>query len=386
MEKMYQDAVALLRKVSTGAGFTATPAVQDNYYRVWTRDATVCGIACATLNNEELLETFKRSLITIWQHQHTTGCLPGNITVQTGEAGYGGSTGRADNTSWGIIGACLYSSVSSDKKFLQNLETKIEKAFGVLDAWEYNGRNLVYVPQSGDWADEYIHHGYILFDQLLRYWALMLAAKMLNNETYAGKAAQIKQVIENNFFYREDDEQWYSAQLKRMKTGAPENYWWLGFNPAQLYPQFDLQANMLALLLNIGTNAQQQELCGWLRQFMRTNSHLLPSFYPVIENKHRLMAELENNYAYRFRNKPYEFHNGGLWPVWNGWMCAAVAPFDTDLHKAIIQRMENEMDGTFNECLHGETALPCGVEECAWSAAGYIIAQNASLFNKLTAL
>lgn len=386
MEKLYQDAVVLLRKVSTGAGFTATPAALDNYYRVWTRDATVCGIACAVLNNEHLLETFKRSLHTIWQHQHITGCLPSNVTVQTSEAGYGGSTGRADNTSWGIIGACLYTSVTGDNHFLRGLETRIEKAFGVLDAWEYNGRNLLYVPQSGDWADEYVHHGYVLFDQLLRYWALMLAAKMLNNETYAKKAAQVKQVIEYNFFYREDDGHWYSAQLKRMKTTAPKEYWWLGFNPAQLYPQFDLQANMLALVLKLGTNEQQQRLTGWLQQFVQANNHMLPSFYPAIGYNDHLMAELENNYAYRFRNKPHEFHNGGLWPVWNGWMCAAVAPYDAALHATLMQRMEKEIDGTFNECLHGETALPCGVEECAWSAAGYIIAKNAPLFNKLTVL
>ena len=36
------------------------------------------------------------------------------------------------------------------------------------------------------------------------------------------------------------------------------------------------------------------------------------------------MKELESNYAYTFRNKPHEFHNGGLWPVWNGFLVAAL--------------------------------------------------------------
>lgn len=386
MEKLYHYAVALLRKVSTGAGFTATPAIQDNYYRVWTRDATVCGIACTTLNDKELLNTFKQSLLTIWQHQHTTGYLPSNVTVQTNEAGYGGSTGRADNTSWGIIGTCLYASATGDHDLLKSLEPNIEKAFHVLDAWEYNGKQLIYVPQSGDWADEYIHHGYILFDQLLRYWALMLAAKMLNKKAYAEKAVLVKQAIQHNFFYRENAEHWYSAQLKRMKTTAPKDYWWLGFNPAQLYPQFDLQANMLALLLNIGTKEQRQKLIGWLQQYIYSHKHMLPSFYPVIDNEDRLMAELENNYAYSFRNKPYEFHNGGLWPVWNGWMGAALQPYDELLHAAVMERMEMNVDESFNECMHGATGQPCGVNECAWGAAGYIIAKNATLFNKITVL
>lgn len=389
MKELYHDAVALLRKVSTGAGFTATPAVQDNYYRVWTRDATVCGIACTTLNDAALSNSFKQSLQTTWQHQHPTGCLPSNVAVQSGEAGYGGSTGRADNTSWGIIGACLYASATGDHVFLQELEPKMEKAFQVLDAWEYNGRNLIYVPQSGDWADEYMQHGYILFDQLLRYWALALAAKMLGRKDYAEKATLVKQAIENNFFYREIDEHWYSAQLKRMKAGAPKDFWWLGFNPSQLYPQFDLQANMLCLLLRIGTPEQQKKLTAWLQEYLRSNNHMLPSFYPAINSDNRLMAELESNYAYRFRNKPFEFHNGGLWPVWNGWMCAALLPYNETLYNSILERMETDMAAAgspFNECLHGITGEPCGVNDCAWSAAGYIIAKNAVLFNQITAL
>ena len=47
-----------------------------------------------------------------------------------------------------------------------------------MDAWEFNGKQLMYVPQGADWADEYLQHGYILFDQLLRIWALELAGKI----------------------------------------------------------------------------------------------------------------------------------------------------------------------------------------------------------------
>ena len=389
MESLHLYAIDLLHKVSTDAGFTAAPVKQDNYYRIWTRDAIVCGIACITTADKKLHNTFKQSLLTIWQHQHPSGFLPGNVTPHTQQPGYGNSAGRTDNTCWGIIGACLYSSVTGDDDFLQSIQPKIEQAFFLLDAWEYNGKHLLYVPQSGDWADEYIQHGYILFDQLLRYWALSLCAKMLGNEQYAEKAKQVKITIEQNFFYRTENDNWYCAQLSRLKDNGPRGYWWMGFNPSQLYPHFDLQANTLALLLNIGTASQQQHTVKWIRGMMNEYELLLPSFYPVIEDNDRLMGELENNFAYRFRNVPHEFHNGGLWPVWNGWACATLQRFDEPLHRSFLQRIQtslSEADNGFNECMHGITGLACGVNECAWSAAGYIIARNAVSFNKMIVL
>jgi hypothetical protein len=389
MDVLYNYALALLRKVSTDAGFTAAPVKQDNYFRIWTRDAIVCGIACTTTDDHDLHATFKQSLQTIWQHQHPTGFLPGNVTPHSGQPGYGNSAGRADNTCWGIIGACLYASATGDRLFLKSIKKNIERAFAVMDAWEYNGKHLLYVPQSGDWADEYIQHGYILFDQLLRYWALKLAAKMLNKKAYKEKAAQVKQAIEYNFYYRNESENWYCVQLSRMKDNAPVGFWWMGFNPSQLYPQFDLQANTLALLLNIGTAQQQHDTIRWIRGMMNEYELLLPSFYPAIEENDRLMDELENNYAYRFRNKPHEFHNGGLWPVWNGWACAAIYAHNKTLHQLLLNRMETSLSGEdagFNECMNGLTGWPCGVPKCAWSAAGYLIARNAASFQKIVQL
>lgn len=389
MDEIYLRALALLRKVSTDAGFTAAPAVQDNYYRVWTRDAIVCGIACTTTNEKDLHETFRQSLATIWQYQHPAGFLPGNVTPGTQLPGYGNSAGRTDNTCWGIIGACLYARASGNHEFLSSLEKNIERAFHVLDAWEYNGKHLLYVPQSGDWADEYIQHGYILFDQVLRYWALQLAAVMFSNKAYAEKATRVKETIEHNFFFRSGNEHWYSAQLARLKETAPRGFWWMGFNPAQLYPQFDLQANALALLLKLGTPEQQQQTIGQVQVLMNEYAGLLPSFSPAIEYNDPLMAELKNNYAYRFRNIPHEFHNGGLWPVWNGWAAASVQGYNEPVYQILMQRldavMNNEPNG-FNECFHGQTGAPSGVTDCAWGAAGYIIAQNAATFNKLLQL
>ena len=381
----YDKAIALLHKVSTPKGFTAAAVAEDNYCRVWTRDSVVCGLAALLTEDEKLIETFKNSLVTIWNNQHATGFLPSNVDANN-KVSYGGTAGRADAPAWAIIGLCMYSMHTNHKTLLEAFEPKVNRALQLMDAWEFNGKHLMYVPQSGDWADEYIQHGYVLFDQLLRLWALQLAAKVYNNKIFATKAAHIKNTIENNFFYREDANNWYAPNMVHQKEEVPKSFWWMGFNPAQIYPQFDLQANALAVLLKIGTVAQQKSCMDFTQNLLEERNSMLPSFWPPVAYKDREMDELKNNFAYRFRNKPGEFHNAGLWPVWNGLMCAAFKISGNEtVQKNLSEKMVDAVAANnfeMNECYNAQTNIACGVHECAWSAAGIIFSEKAhELFN-----
>ena len=376
----YQHALDLLQSVCTEQGFVAAAVQEDNYCRVWTRDSVICGLAALASGEDKLIETFKVSLETIWQHQHQTGFLPSNVDTLNKSTSYGNTVGRVDTASWGIIGLCAYTLLTGKRNLADQFKGKVEKAFQLMDAWEFNGRNLIYVPQSGDWADEYLQHGYILFDNLLRIWALESAAKVYNNEGFASKAKTIRELIQHNFFYRSDKDSWYSATLLHQKETAPHNFWWLGFNPARVYPQFDLQANALALLLNIGNKEQKTLLSHHISAELGGRQQMLPSFSPVIATADWEMHELENNFAFRFRNKPHEFHNGGLWPVWNGLMAMALQlqkeeTISAQLRNNIAQTISND-DFELNECYHGQTNKSCGVKQCAWSAAGVVLAEK----------
>ena len=382
----FDKAVALLHKSSTPAGFTAAgAAAEDNYCRVWTRDSVVCGLAALLTNDVLLIETFKQSLITIWEHQHPTGFLPSNVDVNS-KVSYGGTVGRADAPSWAIIGLCMYAKYSKDSTLLKTYEPQLKLALNVMDAWEFNGKHLIYVPQSGDWADEYLQHGYILFDQLLRLWALQLSADFYQNKIYADKVILLKKTIENNFFYRQDDHNWYAGNMIHQKEDAPKGFWWMGFNPAQIYPQYDLQANALAIILKIGTLKQQKSCIAYTEKLLKERGTMLPSFWPVVQFEGREMEELKNNFAYRFRNKPGEFHNGGLWPVWNGLMCAALKlSGNEDSQKKLRDKMVtivSKNNFEMNECYHVKTGTPCGVHECAWSGAGIIFSERGHLLFK----
>ncbi|MBL7858563.1 MAG: hypothetical protein JNM57_12815 [Cyclobacteriaceae bacterium] len=381
----YSKAIELLHQASTPLGFVASVKEHDNYKRIWTRDGVVNGLASLLSGDVTLINTFESTLQTIFEHQHPIGFMPSNVSAD-GKVSYGGTVGRADNPAWAVIGLCQYALVTNHKSLASRFEKHVEKCFFVMDAWEFNGKHLMYVPQSGDWADEYIQHGYILFDQLLRIWALRLAANVYHRDDWQTKADTITTVIEQNFWNNNADEL-YAANLKHQMAQAPDMYWFLGFNPARIYSQFDLQANSLALLLHIGKTDQQQIVLTFLADVMKQITSILPSFYPAVEKTDWEMKELENNYAYTFRNSPHEFHNGGLWPVWNGFLTAALTAHQQtdDARKvtAYLHEANSALEWEMNECFHGQTKKPIGVARCTWSAGGAVIAEKSIEGKKL---
>lgn len=376
----YSRAVELLRRASTPMGFVASVQEHDNYKRIWTRDGVVNGLASLMSGEGELIGAFRATLTTIFQHQHRSGFMPSNVAMN-GSVSYGGTAGRADNPSWAVLGLCLYTRITGDLSLTEAYRGQVEKCFSVLDAWEFNGKHLIYVPQSGDWADEYIQHGYILMDQLLRVWALRLAAGIYQVSEWKEKSEMIVDVIRKNFWNHPHPETLYAPNLGHQMQSAPGDYWLLGFNPARIYRHFDLQANSLALLLGIGSGWQDSTIVDYLRKLTASFAAILPSFYPTIENSDWEMEELRSNYAYTFRNKPHEFHNGGLWPVWNGFLAAAlVSKGEKQLAAQITAGIHqvNAVNGwEMNECFHGLTLANIGVPRCTWSAAGAIIAERA---------
>jgi len=385
----YNQALSLLHQAATSSGFVAAVEEHDNYKRVWTRDGVITSIAALLSGDEFLIKTAKATLETLLKHQKSDGSMPSNVSPTDGAVSYGGTSGRADNPSWAVIGLAAYTILTDDRSLWVKYQKEIERCFAVLDIWEFNGKHLIYVPQSGDWADEYIQHGYILFDQLLRIWALKLASKLSNNPIWSGKASKITSVIQANYWKTEGQDNAYAPNLVHQMSNASKQFWLMGFNPSRIYNYFDLQANTFCLLLGIGDSEQNHSVLKYIKQRHQGNKAILPSFHPTIEKNDADMNELRNNYAYTFRNKPGYFHNGGLWPVWNGWLAAALAlNNETDFAINILTAVHeaNAKADLFNECLQGSSLNPCGVPNCTWSAAGAVIAEEALAKNNFSKL
>jgi len=373
----YQKAIEILHQACTPDGFVTSIAEHDHYGHISTRDTALCGLASLTTDDDDLKQAFKRSIETIFQHQHKNGFIPDNVNPALKQVSYGTSVGRVDNHAWFVISACTYAYAQKERQWLRKFRTAIDTCFSLMSAWEFNGRCLMYIPQNDDLNGG--HHGYILYNQLLRIWALRCAAKVFKNSTYSIKASRLRIAVENYFTGNE----FYSLKVERTWQEKQFPYWITGFNPTSVYTEFNLQANALALLLKIGSNEQQQQLVQFMQGLYEEKNTMLPLFYPeVIEDK-RAVPEQKTSHGFHFQKAP---EHGGLWPVWNGMAALGSADYDKSfsekINDAIIKACCQHNFG-FNEYYLAETNDGIGLPNSACSAAGLIFSKNTNFISRL---
>lgn len=373
----YNKAIDLLRQVSTPNGFLASAENTSNYKRVWARDGVICGLAALASGDKHLIETFKNTLLTLAENQHSSGTIPSNvlITEKDPEVSYGGLAGRVDAHTWFVIGVCQYAYIAGDTEFLLKHKPNIDKALQLLEAWEFNNKHLIYVPLSGNWADEYITDGYVLYDQLLRIWALSAYNHFVKDPIITHKIAQCIDQVETNFLPNTPGAKYHERAYNEL---ALEDFMPCSFSPSGYKVNFDAFANSLAVILNIGdADFQNKILIHALTLAANTALGLVPAFWPPVFESDEHWNLLKNNCKYEFRNFPYEFHNGGSWAMVNGFFGLALYSKGKKeaalllLHK-INQANARENDA-FYENFNTQTTEPNGVSYCAWSAAATVL-------------
>jgi hypothetical protein len=373
----YNKAIGLLEKVASSHGFLASAQNISNYKRVWARDGVICGLAALASANESLIETFCHTLETLANNQHSNGTIPSNvmITDDKTEVSYGGLAGRVDAVTWFIIGICQYAYYKEEAAFVVQYKNHIEKCMQLLEAWEFNNKHLLYVPLSGNWADEYITDGYVLYDQLLRVWALKSYNYFAKSDLITAKIEKIIAQIEINYTPNSAGEVYHERAYKEANIN---NFMPCSFSPAGYKTQFDAFANSLALVLNIGSGDFQNTILNYALKLKKEMPlQLLPAFWPPITQTDIDWNLLKNNCKYEFRNYPYEFHNGGSWAMVNGFYGLALltkSKKEDALHVLqAINKMNAIEDYSFYENFNSQTKRPNGVPFCAWSAAATVM-------------
>jgi glycogen debranching enzyme len=395
----YKRAIDLLHRCLTDDGFVATPAERDNYHRIWGRDGGIITLAALLSGDEELIEGGRTTLTTLARHQGPHGEIPSNVDTRTGRISYGGTAGRVDADLWFIIACGRYWQFTGDGDFLREMLEPMEKVHALLGAWEFNTRGLLYVPLTGDWADEYVHGGYVLYDQLLYLQAQrelgQIHRGMIGSADYEldERARRLKRLISANYWLRrggELPEDVYHEVLYRKGQRAAQRccdrYWTAFFSPVGYGYRFDALANTLASLLGVAEPEQADRVDEYIgNEVLREEVMLLPAFHPVITPKDEDWEELHMTFSYTFKNRPYEYHNGGLWPLVTGFYVADLAArgridlgrrFLDGIHRA-NQRPSDGSEWSFPEYLHGRTYEPGGTMGQGWSAAAAIIAHHA---------
>lgn len=388
IDTAYEKSVQLLRKCATKYGFVASVEQRDNYNRVWARDSMVCSLAALLTEEKDLIKQVKKSLITLMKFQFEHGQIPSNVDVKRKKVSYGGSAGRIDAILWFLIGFSQYIKRTKDKRFLKKYYEKFKKSFELVHLYEFNEKGFVYVPKSGDWADEYIQEGYVLYDQLLYYkcfeehiYLRNLLGK--NCSELESKRDKLKKMILVNFYLDRKDksskyvyqEMIFDRALKSKKYH--QDYPLPFFNPSGYGYMFGGFAVSLALHFNIFPKKNDEKIHKFVKKhFGKKTKYLIPAFYPVITPNSPEWSELESNYSIKFRNKPYEYHNGGLWPMVTGFYCSALSLKNKDIALKYLYGINNANylgNWGFYEFIHGKKFTANGTKFQAWSAAAGVI-------------
>jgi hypothetical protein len=364
---LYDDGVTLLRELAGPHGIFASSSRTANYRAVFTRDAVMAGVAGLMIDDRAIIAGLARTLVQLRELQGAEGQIASNVTFEDDgqrRVSFGTLAPRIDATTWYLLGVALAAraNVIDAAAFRDSVRAVVR----LLDALEYNGRHLIYVPVGGNWADEYVYDGYVLYDQVLRAWALRLVAAMYDEPRWMAKAHDIERTIEERY--------WPAADVNRRYPIA-------AISPTMTRDVFDLAACSLLAVSGVGPRIGSATL-DWIVERFLEHDHLPPAFHPVIEEGDAEWPALRRYHLHDFRNRPHEYHNGGIWPVWLGWLALGLARAgrgsDVERLRAVIERWlgaPSEFD--FHEYLHGLTGAPGGVTGMAYSATGLVLLRTA---------
>lgn len=391
----FQKALEVVRQAATPEGFVASTTDHGNYKRIWGRDGVIVSLAALMTEEADLHAASLATLRTLMNNQGPHGEIPSNVDPREGRVSYGGTAGRVDANLWFVIGVHQYWKITGDGRVLEEFQQSLDKIQFLLGAWEFNTKGLLYIPETGDWSDEYLQHGYVLYDQLL-YWRALsglceIHAEITGFEDHvlSEKAGRLAELIRANYWLPKTCnpqavDAYHPVIYEKGCNAAQthDQYWMSSFSPSGYNYRFDGMANALALLFDVANPYKYEATKKYIAEHIVDKDFcMLPAFFPVIAEDDPEYSRLQTAFSFEFRNKPYEYHNNGLWPLINGFYVAALAKHeDTDvakqylaaIHEANKKSLEDE-DWGFYEYLHGKTLEPGGTRLQTWSASAALI-------------
>lgn len=388
--KLNIQALEVIQDAVKNGVLLASAEARDNYTHVWARDSVVTGLSILSNELHELRDVFYNSLRVLQQAANHAGQIPSNVAVthnhEITRVSFGGTAGRTDASFWWLIGSISYLQHYTDPDLLNLTKQQAKLIFALAGNWEFNGKHLMYVPMSSNWADEYITHGYVLYDQLLRYWALSLAGSFFSDTAYTEKATLVKSAIKQHYLFEQplSNSLYTQAQQKTLATYRLENNFIASFSPGDRVERFDGWSIGLLLLLNIPSAESRQKLATKLEQTLfQYGNKGIPAFWPEIDTSDPAYAQLLNNHSFNFKNRPGHFHNGGIWPVVNGFITAGLVV-------AGFKQLAEKMQDSINTCLSSsdetrpfaeyydmQAGVAGGIKNLCFSASGYLLANVA---------
>jgi len=376
----------VIEQSATPFGFVATAQDKDNYARLWSRDSAITSLAVLAGERTELYPTVYRSIVNLLDAVGEYGVFPSNVSFsdqfeRTG-ASFGGPVGRTDSPFWWGITALSYLERVEDAELKQRVLDQLVQMEQRAHAWEFNNKHLMYAPVSSNWADEYPVEGYILLNNVLRYWMLRKAGRIFEHKSYTDKANAILWAIKSHFFGEPADTPllFTKAQQERLDRLTGGDRVLMSFTPGALNNHMDALGLSIAFLVGAASESTMNKVVDrWMKGPLR--DAVMPAHWPIIRPGDPLWPSIESNYSFDFKNHPGHFHNGGVWGLTQGFAAAmfkALGREEADLLGRYEELLQSSMEHhPFAEYYSYPEFNAAGVHSLCFSAASYLLATHA---------
>ena len=391
----YAKAIEALRRNITPLGFSAcslddnpVTGTDANYRSVWARDASLTILFTLDLEDPNIRQCQRASLVTLLDATSPTGQLPANVRIDDGAPDYSGvgNICSIDSGLWVIIAFYGYVEKTKDFEFLRRYAEPLQRAMNWLSAHDSNNDGLLEIPEAGDWTDLFGRSYNVLYDEVLWFRTNVCFGRLLEflgqYEQAAGYlrwSQQIRSRILETF--------WPSTVVPFGDPRPPRfadrqfdlgdtQYLLAEITPFSFNWRCDVLGNLLAFLMNLLDIARARTALRFMWGVGVNHPWPVANLYPVVQAGD---PDWRAYYTVNLLNLPHHYHNGGLWPFIGGMWVQFINRLGfheiaaRELHRlAQLNHLGRDQEWEFNEWAHGVTGRPMGKAFQAWSAASFI--------------
>ena len=405
-DECYDEAIRLLKRSSSGAGFVASPS-DWQYGGIWSRDAAYSAWGALLSGEDDLITTTASSLRTMASHQARFGQIPNTVWPSDGYWDWG-ENGSTDASALFILTLKHYFDTTHDESLVDQLLPAATRAASWLAHQDANNFGLIDSTKASDWMDSTLNRsGKVLYINVL-YASAIRTMESFGSQPPALSSGEIIERINalfwpsdidpfrvclshvnynnaNNAPARFPHETLPNAYRAAAAAAGSRQFYISHVDYGRLVNRCDVLANSLAIVLDVAPVERARTIAGYLHQ----QSQIAPfpcRSWTVPDNggpdsPGLWKSEIDRFQGERWRNQPFEYHNAGVWPLVGGFYVAALCKLGLwEEADAELTRLAsaNEVAETgrwgFHEWLHGQTGSPQGAPGQAWSAGSFLLA------------
>jgi glycogen debranching enzyme len=352
LKNCYEKAIEVLEACSTKNGFYAS-AGKEGYNAVWSRDSMITSLG-ASLIGEKFKETFKKSIITLSNHQGKKGQIPNAVDKWSNRKPHIDFQ-TIDSSLWYLIGHIIYSKRYKENSLLKKYKKNIQKTLNWLECQDIGENELIAQLPTTDWQDAFPHkYGYTINTHALYYYVLNLIEKKKT-------ANKIKKIINND------------RELGLWNGNFYWAYRWKNHNKyKEVGEWFDSLGNVLAIIFELADKKKSEKILNYVGKNKINSPFPVKTIYPPIKKGDK---EWKDYFLDCDAKEPYSYSNGGVWGYNGCFYVLALIKLKKfeKAEKELKKIAEGNLEGNFPEWIHPKTKKSFGKWQ-AWEAGMYVLA------------